>query len=550
MTTIQKITVNGNDFTQFIENSDFAIRYALDEKTGSIPLGTTNEITFTGDAFDWIEGFFFGEPENQYTNVADVSITVDCCGTRTYDFVMDAEGIIYCPDTSGNGCSARATLRTNDNEDICYRSLASKIFWKDNGFNNQINNTQYFAKLGVLQAMDIWNWVLLYLWLIVKSIPIISIIQIIDNIFGSGNNVFNRIEDWIVGAGKFQMAFNVRRAIEYNIERCGLTFTSPTLQSEPHSRLYWLEAQYDNGIDQRFQNNNQRVLELWEKNAPNRTTIDLLTNLKPVFDHEFRLIKTQVVFDKRSNLINYYPELFDLEKQLKADGTDVCYKYRQLEAYAYGRFEYKNDSVETIGNQAGIPLYNDIVDWNTNPVNRFQRDELTNSIDFAPVRFQNDTLTTKYDIEDIAFFVEFNRRSGLWGRVHNNEVFLSGGFAFLPKLIHLGNDMKPARRQVGTAPGPFGAFPLFEYNELMRFKEDGDPNNLYNRFHKDRNPRLRTSELLEIEGLEISLNCEILNLLEEWRVNLHIATPYGKGTFDEVEIDFTRGVIKFGTITI
>lgn len=542
---ITKITVDGIDFTDSIESRDFVLVYELDAKTRALSLGTTNEISFYRDGYKWFEQNFFNNFRTDFYKTAEVKITIDCCGKREYTFIVDAEGLTICPDNGSDGCSVRAVLRTNEDIDNKYRGLGQKIFWKDNGLSNFVLGNLYFAKLNVIYSLDIFRFIIYYLWV---ANPILQIVGIISDLFGP-NNAINRVEDWLTGAGKFQVAFNVSKAIEYNTNLAGINFVCPALQSQPYNKMFWLEAKYDSGIDQRWAFDFNRVKTLWENNAPNKTTIDLLNDLKNVFNYDFRLIGNDLVFDTRENIIARLDTLFDLEQIVKDNGLTVCYQYQQQKAYAYGRFEYSNDSAETEGNKAST-IYNDIVDWNVNPTNDFQRDEYRNVVEFAPVRFQNDVLQDKYDIEEIWFQVERARRSSIFGRKHDGEVLLSAGYAYLPKLIILDNQNKPKRRFIKywrTFLG--GNIPQYEYNTDMVF-DANKPNNLYTRFHYTENPRTRIGDVIEVDTIEVPLSCELVDKIEQSSMNLKIDTKFGPGLFDKVEINFTAGIIKIEGLKI
>lgn len=547
---ITKITVDGIDFTDSIESRDFVLVYELDAKTRALSLGTTNEISFYRDGYKWFEQNFFNNFRTDFYKTAEVKITIDCCGKREYTFIVDAEGLTICPDNGTDGCSVRAVLRTNEDINRKYRELTQRIFWKKYGNKSPLgfylSDNRYFAKLNYLATPSFFHYILYYLW--IAATPLTGLLSAIADFFGP-NNAINRAEDWLVGAGRFQIAFNIRKAIEYNTNNLGINFVSPVLQSQPYDKLFWLEARYDNGIDQRWKFDFAKVNSLWENNAPNKTIIDLLTDLSPVFNHDFRLIGNDLVFDTRENIIARLDTLFNLDQTVKDNGLQVCFKYQQLKAYAYGRFEYTDDSSETEGNKAST-LYNDLVDWNVNPTNDFQRDELRNIVQFAPVRFQNDMLQDKYDIEEIWFNIERSRRNPNFGRPHENEVMLSNGYAYVPKLIVLDNQNKPKRffRKFWKT---FinGNIPMYEYNTDMFFDEN-KPNNLYTRFHYTENPRTRIGDVIEVDTIEVPLSCELVDKIEQSSMNLKIDTKFGPGLFDKVEINFTAGIIKIEGLKI
>jgi hypothetical protein len=534
---MNQIFINGTNYTtDCIGLDELELEYSLDEGTGSFSVSTSSEIAFKNDAFDLLYDTYFADPKAGYTTIFRAKIVLDCCGGDELEFEIISDAVIYCPDD----CTIKTNLREFEPESKCFDDIKSRVFWKT-GLNTNIMNPAFFSRVKYCEPVDIWRLVVLYFWLLAKATPIIFIIDIFDEIFGSGDGFVNRVDDWTVGAGHFHVAFNAGKAIEFNAKRCNLTFESPALQG-PFKNLYILSADNEEGIDQRFIDSNIKVLDLWEQNAPNQTTSQLLDTLKPVFDYEYRIINGKLRFDHIENIVEEFTYLFDIEEE-SAKGTiePFCYSFVQLENYAYGRFNYRADTIDTQGNRM-IRFYNDIVEWNKNPTNDFQKGELDNTIQFSPTIFMRDQ---RQSALEFTAFVNTQRESPLIGRRHEYEPIIKQGMTGLPKLLLMSNPASGTVQRTTKSNSPR----VYRYQEDLHFQENGKATNLFNRYHKRRNPRT-AGRKIEVDGIIMAFNCEIAQLINQHKLNTYIKTPYGKMTFESVTINYAQGKIEFKNLRV
>jgi hypothetical protein len=533
---VDRIFIDNIEFTRQVAGlEEIELTYQLDDSTKTVNYATTSELVFGGIAYDYLYEKFFVDRIKGFTHVSKCKVIKDCCGNREYFFDIISEGVQLCPDE----CAIKVVLRATDEVGACFDRLNSEVFWKK-GLMSFMSNSAYFSKIKYCEPVDIWRLVVLYFWLLAKATPIIFIIDIFDEIFGSGDGFVNRVDDWTVGAGNFHVSFNANKAIEYNVKKCGLEWVSPALQGS-YSNLYILSCFTETGIDQKHINSVTRCRELFELNAPNQTIFQLLDSLKPVFDYDYRIIRNKLIFDHPENLVEEYEFLFDLDqKVLEGVMEPFCYQFVQLENYAYGRFEYGRDSIDVVGNRM-INFYNDIVDWNTAPTNEFQKGELNNRIDFSPVTFMRDQRQSGLEF---AFFVNTQRESPFVGRTHKNEPIITSGMSIFPKLLLIEN------ADQGTIVKRSLSDNRFEYQRDLFFQENGPGTNLYNRFHRRRNPRLGGRKTIQIDNLTLAFDCDILDKLDEFKTNTYIKTRFGKATFESATVNFETGTITFENILV
>jgi hypothetical protein len=225
---IFRITVGGNDFSNDVTNLDqFQIEYSLDQDTKTLSYKTSNEILFTGAAYDYFRNEFFDDPLGHLKTI-DAVVTVNCCDKYTYRFTITSESLNDCVDA----CTMGVTLIANNESIICFNKLKTEIFWRP--IKSLISNRQYFVPIPYAQDVDIWRNILRWLWIIVRSIPLITFIDLVNDLFSDGNNFIRRTEDWLVGCGFYGIGINIPRAVEFNAKNCDLEFKSTILQSSSY----------------------------------------------------------------------------------------------------------------------------------------------------------------------------------------------------------------------------------------------------------------------------------------------------------------------------
>ena len=523
-----KIRLNNKDYTKSTDGLDeFKVTYSLDS-TNTVNVSSTSTLVFKGDAYDYLYSVFFAERDG-FQQVVDVSISVNCAGWRTYSFILRFDTVSWCPFT----CEIRANLIKLDDKTKCFEYLNTKVFWK-HGLLGQLNNAQYFSKMNYLVNVTNAIRALWGLWNAARFLGL-GIIDWFNETFGDGNGFVNRTEDWLSGAGDFHIAFNVNKAIEYNIQQCGLIWKSSILQGN-YSNMYWLQAYGSQGIDQRFKTDQQKVKKLAEENLANLTTINILELLTDVFYGQYRIFKDTVYFENPDffrELAVKLSSVSELQQQnLLAD--TFCFDFIQPEGNAYGRFEYVDDPVETYGNKAKL-FYNDIVEWNSPPED-WQKGELNNIVNFSPTAFMFD----QFDETDVA--IQADRQSSSWGREHKNEIYLDRGQSANGKLVIL-QDIERGIAQHRQIPTN-NPVPLYYYNEAMSFREGPVPPNLYSRYHAKQDPRRTDRELYEIAEITIKFTSAFLDLVDTEGVNVYILTAKGKAIPTEIEVDFKLGIMR------
>lgn len=555
---MNRLFIDNIEFTEFVEGLDtLQVFFSLDETTRTVNYTSTSGLTIAGEAYDYVNAIFFQECD--WDRKLNVIIETKACST-TYNFQLLYKGVKHNPD-----CTIEMNLVNNDEDVRCFRDLESTIFWRKNNQLDQefLDYDNHPRVHYCIERMGLINRLLAIVRVIIG--PILAaggifedIINFVGDIFG-GKDIdlpsLDNFDSFFSGCGHYNVSPLVRKIFTYHLEKCGATLSSSILTQDPYNRLALYMGQYVEGYD-----DDTPVTEgkLSEDQAANITPVQLLQKLRPVFNADFRF-KGGVLYFER---IDYFDTFFGGTIDLTS--YEFEYEYDEPELYAFGRFEYTNDSFDQEGNKLSRH-YNDIIDWN-NPPNDTQTGEYTNILEFSPASFLFDQAALQSK-ELGTFRVEMDQfRSGVpsgliiqfgnkGDRRNKPDMIVTNHQVSQLRLLVLEEnynwrDASTIRRQVSIQGTGVAALPTYHYNYPLYFDELYPEKELYQRFHYLTDPRNRENVYYLIESIETPLECDSVGLIVENGIDLQLETSIGNGKAEEIIIDYGRLSITYNKIRI
>lgn len=576
------VTLNGQEVNSSgLDGLDnIKVRHRRKDEEKKLAKSVTGELTFYGLGFDIIRQTLIEDPNGKF-NWVDILIYDDgCCGE---DPVLVFEGIIRGDtiDWCEGECFVTAQAIEHTDETKTFDCLKSTLIDDNaNGFQQQDHPRMVYCvemrPSGLQDVILIFGillnviFLVLYpvvavVWLIVEILNVIvSVINtIIDaintvpgidvdnideididgsedqNLMQVWQDLIDRLNENILGCGREHPSPLVRDYIQNVCDICGLTFQS-SIFTDPQSEYYntvYLNAPIKKGT----RDENQPWIS---ENAPIKSGEGFLQDLAIPFSADHR-IQNGVLRFEREDYFWSGDILFNYDT-LKGDNQIVeviCYQWRDEDPAALGRFNYIDDPVDWVGNEARN-RYNDVVEFNQ-PFSELQKGIREVSLPFSPARTRQDGIDRDV-LGDYDFWF-------LWTPILNefeNALIMNNGTAFQPKLLIWDGESIDAA-QVKAFPTPGDDVPNDEsFNSPYWFDERGilpntgypsdHPNgSLYTRFHSWKHPRV-----LNDRGQEFTFatrfTCEHLTGIDAYKV---VQTPIGLGRIDEIEIDFKNRIM-------
>lgn len=456
----------------------------------------------------------------------------DCCfdspdeARLEFDGIIRGDSIDWCSDH----CYVTADIIQADADSDALDCVRSTLIHDNrNGFQNQ--NHPRVTYCDELRP----NWIhdaLLIVGILMNIIlAILTPIVAVISFFGSGQllqdftNFKNTLSEIILGCGRQHPSPFVRDYIKNACTICGLTFESSIYNDATSD--YYNAMLFSAPVEKGTRDNTVKYIE---ENKPIDTLETFLDKLNIVHNGRW-LVKNGILKFERHDFFRNGSVWVDYN-QIKSQGRitsegGVCFKYSDSTQYAYARFQYSEDSVDWVGNEA-IDRFNDIVEWN-NPFNKLQIGERLVALPFGVARFRGDGI----DRDVIKAYDWYPGYSNIIAQ-NENAMILGAGIAFQYKLlIWDGVDLNNAK--VKRFPYWSSQIPNNEnYNAPYMFNEYNIASNtpypsnqpftgLYARAYSIENPKVSDERGVDFE-FQFKYKCSELRTFD---IDKEIVLPIG-----------------------
>lgn len=554
--------------------------------------------SFTGDLEFIGEDYYFIKAElwdavNAIQNEILLTFEDDCCGGNpfAFSFTLPSESIKWCE----GSCSitAAAIEKSVESEAIkCLRN--TKIADDDNG---SFNDSQFSTDQPGIpfkskrhprmtychEIRPSWmHDVAIIFTIIIESaltsaFPIIgsvigiivainNVISFLNNNLGTNINLLapingavndpNSLQSWynafsntkndlytkMIGCGKKHPSPLIRTYAENVCARCGISFRSSIFKnpaSDYNNAVYHF-APVSHGTD--FND----TTTFWiPENEPYVTGSQFFDQLKSTFNGDWQVVNNALVFERKDFFQAKQPWL-DLTV-LDSDQYNICYAWSKKVRPSFGKFEYRKDGINTVGNEAA-DRYNDWVEWNKPPLPG-QKGEFAPVIPFAACRFRDDHVRLN-NVPERDVLTSYENNSLVPATMRNkmtagkNAIILNQHICEAPMiLIWDGAGDRSDSRVSGTQFTPTGGTTDASagefYNYPMWFSEampggNGVAGNMYDRFWAIENPRITGFQAKTFEA-EIELTCLQLQNMD---LDGMVKTNEGTGKVTEISINY------------
>lgn len=437
-----KIYIAGADRSNDIAEIDDLVFDFSTDETDTYSFAVSDELTFTGTAFQDVFNLF----QDNCNGQLEVDIYIGCCD-ETFTFTIDPGRYKVLPDE----CIAKVNL-TQVNADAQAFKCLDRII--------------EIARAGATGFSDI--------------------------IFEHGTD-----EDQDIADIKMNPVYQF---MDYFCAQCGLTFESSILKDDPlyrNSMLY--NASRIAGL---LFSDGGRI------NTHNARAIEYLELLKDPFNAEYRINGGVLRFERKDYFYQNGQVYADIE-ELIANGCvseNPTYELDRDNHWAWARFEYVADGVETQGNKK-LADYNTLVSWNPLQLQYLNGEYKKIMRELSPTFVQDDG-----DIE-----VKFK-----FG-IENFKLWVWDGVVQTPAKL------------VNSTDGG--------WNYAAKFDEAFTSRELYKEFHYIDQPG--TICRYKVSGLTISPPnfCEIVSALKENGVNGTFQTRFGKLVAKSIKVNFKKRAI-------
>jgi hypothetical protein len=297
-----------------------------------------------------------------------------------------------------------------------------------------------------------------------------------------------------------------------------------------------------------------------EDNAPLITGIELLDQLKEVYNANYYIINGVLVFERKDyfNMPSVWIDTLDISNSKRE--VSLCYNWDVDTIYTGAKIEYSDDALDTVSNEGKYTRYSDIIDWTTGfTTPSMQKDFLKRVFPFAPVRVFGDGINFNiFDDMEVGIFQVFGNQLNYEGC-----IIMEKDVSTIPKLIILQGGGNPLGKPVVQNISPQQMWKQFTeanntipvlttriYNYPMWVNDEYNSTigaNIYE-FHKIDDPR--SNKILKYNyTLEFKYNCvDLQEILSDngfmKKVILHKGDTTTEGTIDEVIINFSQGTMK------
>ena len=391
------------DVSLYSNLSDTSITIRREDKDGQqLVYGYSEDVEFYGDAYTYIYNKLIapnGVLGAGVNNTIVVNIYDDCCPTLVEDRYEDSLLFIGKLSTSQlDWCEAECKLTANIEQHDDYVAISNCLketmvydytvrYANGGGFTDQNHPFLWHCAevrpqfLHVLQLIIAFTFVTILIGIeVILAITLIGIPGIIPLA-----DFISKIVAWALGCNRGHPAPFVRSYITNVCNKCGLTFKSSILnnQNSAYYNVALFSAPVTEGAKQRVS---------WiDDDKPLETGATFLDKLKQVFNADYRIVGTELVFERK----DYFKSNgIWLDVSMGPEGNSaiesICWKYPRKPSPAGAKFQYTLDGIDQVGNEAKN-YYNDIVDWNL-PSGSYPhlKGIQDYGIPFSPARFRDD----------------------------------------------------------------------------------------------------------------------------------------------------------------
>lgn len=549
---MNQLFINGKDVTDDVNNfDDFTIEVGLNENT-TIVRKLSERFRFENDTetYTLLKNTFFSSC-NGLENTLEGLFKSDVCDGVILPLTIIVSDSVFSEQY------IEVLMTSDSSEDQAYNYLDS-TYWFDHNFGSAYEiPIMYFTV-----QPSFLMWVLLLMLM-----PLRIVLNTLDEILSDickgvtffigkcdvniSSLVFSKLDNWILGVGRWACAPLIRKIIEFHCAKAGLTFQSSIL-NDPGSDYYNL-ALFDLTLGEKGSYKDDSAAKREDvliSNAYLMTMIELISRISDLFEYEYKIIDNVLYIEPSA--------FFENLRTNKIGSSDACteFSYDIQNRYAYGQFTYAEDYQEKEGQKAK-QLYSQTLDWNS-PPSPSQKGKLDRRHTFAPCRFMFDQFSYHkdgfFDMEGVLDELrdgpdkQLERFYGTDNIIRNYDICLSDDIIGLPKLVVLENNFNPKDARVIKKPYlKKGSKQYYIYNYPLLYKEEkdkvvngqlvkGKPGQLTS-FAETANPREK-NDLLKIDSITYDCTCDMVDGIVSDFHKCYIDTPFGKGYPSQAKITF------------
>lgn len=572
---MKRLYIGGVDVTNDVTGlKTFDIDIAVDE-TGTVQKTLSGDIKIKNAVYQSLVKTYWQSCKN-FNKTIPASFYTDICGGIRIGLVVTVQGMDYYP----NQEYIQLPLKTIDDSEKCQKRLSTELVY-ENGFlesetipkidfSTQPNSNALIiillkaALTGVIAPLLIWAFAITNaIELICKTINLIPGIDIdcpeAEDINPFGK-LYDYIDEFISGAGKWAPAPLIREMIEFQAAQCGLKFESSILNDPSSSRynLSWFTL--GAGKFGTYRDKSEiKAREIFLENADLFATTDLLERLKVPFEAEYKIIGDTLYFER----FDFFERFANFQIYDATDDCDACYSYDLGDLCAAGEYSFTQDPIDQEGNKVLASLYRENYSFTDNLDNTSQSGKCLRISDFGPARFmydiesfnRNGWLDFEHAIDDFRAgkkqFDLFAFAFGNSGVKRENDLIVSTGQTSKGKLLVLEDNFDRNSSRVIRKPFKDG---YWYYNHPMYYapKVLGELNSsgLFEDYGFMADPSQK-KDIILLRDLTTNCDCgAIKNILERFH-QCYIKTPMGKGIpgaykirFKETSIELVMSNIK------
>lgn len=545
-----KIYINKLDFTEYCTGLDKIKETYSEKEDGSIDIGQSSELIFTGAAFKYLDDLILKNACDSINEITPVRIYLTKCKKSLY-FDLTSQGVTI----DRYNCRANVNLNVTSDKDEQFEILNKTYYWKEEeGFQQYGLGKNSFVKMISVHEVGILGNIFAFIWFNVIDIIISVVNGIIDFInsalwFSDIDKIpQDDLDTDVAGGGEYTTAVKLIDIFTFWANKAGLIFKSDIFQTNKYEFNYGNSVLWSQRVNSGFDIPDHRKKHIDTDNLTNKTCVELLNSLKPVFNAQWKIIGNELIFDRHDTFDSRRKKAFNLEHEYSAGRIigDIEYSFDNVKNFARFIGAFSNDSADQQGNKA-IAFYEHNEEYNPNRIHKNRKGSQRPIINFGAVRCTNDNNGGNY-------------LAGRWPKLtpsHQHSIVLSDEIAALEKLIYL--DTRPTifegtkfyttfREQLPNNPNRNPGEPdqsgEFEYNRPFWMST------LYKNFYAIDNPDNDNLRPIEIKKLTWRPQnfCEAAEFMRENKLNTFIQSKYGNGNITNFEIDNEKCVIIFNKI--
>lgn len=554
---MNQLFINGNDATNDVTDfSDFTLEVGFNSnKTIIAKLSERFRFDKDTDTYTLLKDTFFASCGG-FKNEINGQFKTSVCGGIVIPLKVSASDAIYSEQY------IEVLMESSDEDQDSYSKLGS-TYWFDNDYASAFKiPVMYFAV-----TPSFLSWVILLLVMQVRIVLNVidefmkTVCKILTLGFGKCDvnisaSVFRRLDNWILGVGRWACAPLVRQILQYQCSVAGLNFQSSYFApGSPYYNMAMFDLSRGEKGSYRDTSDVQRRNILYG-NGYLMTVLELVNRMAELFEAEYRIIDGTLYLEPKDFF-------YTLRNKLIAK-SDKCtlYQYDVDDMYAFGEFKFSEDFSDKEGNKS-LALHSLLLDWN-NPPSSYQKGKLSRQHAFGASRFMFDLFSFERDgFFDIEFLID-NLRDGPDTQlesfvntdniIRRNDLCVSDDLLSYPKLIVLEdnfnyNDAIAIRKTYKRRSGK--QFYIYNYPLLYKESKDRDANGKLVRgtegdlaqYAAQANPRLR-KDIMKIEEMSFGCECVIVENITNHFHTIYIDTLFGKGYPESAIMKFSSNTIE------